>query len=144
MSVETIARVLYDHVNSRFLKYVQEGGESLLGVASKLRNVAGTIINPATEDTLSSADAWLALIDTTLDAIKDTAGIKKITDALPTGDNWIGRTKVGDGSNIAALQSIDGVQHLAAGKANIIDAANSTVAQLGVAGEVSCIHADAG
>ena len=71
--------------------------------------------------------------EATLASIKDTDGIKKITDALPVGDNWIGKTKVGDGTNVAALQSIDGVQHLAAGKANILDVANSTVAQLGAA-----------
>ena len=81
----------------------------------------------ATQVTLAAVLAAIA-------SIKDTDGIKKITDALPVGDNWIGRTKVGDGTNVAALQSIDGVQHLAAGKANIIDTTNSTVAQLGSGG----------
>lgn len=145
MSVETIARVLYDHVNSRFLKYVQDGTESLLGTAAKLRNAAGTIVNPATEgkqddaitkltsldgkdfatqttldavrdnvgeaiespvaytllDRLKASYAKLTEIDTVLDAINLTAGIKKIVDALPIGDNWIGRVKVGDGTHVA-------------------------------------------
>lgn len=46
------AALLYDHVNSRFMKYLQEGTESLLGVAAKIRNAAGTTINPAQDETL--------------------------------------------------------------------------------------------
>ena len=82
--------LLYDHVNSRFLKYIQDGTDSLLGVAAKLRNAAGTTIDPATETTL-------AVIQTVIEAIRDTAGIKKIVDALPAGDNNIG--------NVDAIQS---------------------------------------
>lgn len=40
-----------------------------------------------------------------------------------------------DGADDVAVQSIDGVNHLAAGKANIIDSANSSVAQLAPAAE---------
>jgi hypothetical protein len=177
MSVETIARVLYDHVNSRFLKYVQDGTESLLGTAAKLRNVAGTIVNPATEDTLSTraTQTTVAALETILTAIRDTAGIKKITDQLPAGTNEIGKVAQGtkaagsgawpqvlydasgnavsvvlnnsiyrlesrsaitspDGVDDVAVQTIDGVKHLAAGKANIIDSTNSSVAQLNPAG----------
>lgn len=46
-----------------------------------------------------------AATETTLAAIKDTAGIKKITDALPTGDNTIGRAKVTDGTNVLGVDS---------------------------------------
>jgi len=45
----------------------------------------------ATEATLAGVAR-----ETTLDAIKDTDGIKKITDALPAGDNSIGRVRVRD------------------------------------------------
>lgn len=45
--------ILYDHVNARFMKYVQDGTESLLGVAAKIRNAAGTAINPATDERLT-------------------------------------------------------------------------------------------
>lgn len=45
--------LLYDHVNSRFMKYIQDGTESLLGVAAKIRNAAGTAINPATDENLT-------------------------------------------------------------------------------------------
>lgn len=55
----------------------------------KVYNSSGTLIDPATEATLAS--------------IKDTDGIKKIVDALPTGDNWIGRIKLGDGTNLLAV-----------------------------------------
>lgn len=157
MSVETIARVFYDHVNSRFLKYVQDGTESLLGTAAKLRSVAGDLINPATEgkqddaitkltsldgkdyatqttlasilsgltaaldvalstraseSTLATADGRLTTIDAVLDSIKDIDGIKKITDALPTGDNWIGKVKLGDGTNLADLVADGAVYRL--------------------------------
>jgi len=50
MGKSSIVSLLYDHVNARFIKYIQEGTDSLIGVAAKLRNVAGTIVNPATED----------------------------------------------------------------------------------------------
>ena len=45
--------ILYDHVNARFMKYIQDGTESLLGVAAKIRNAAGTAINPATDERLT-------------------------------------------------------------------------------------------
>lgn len=67
----------------------------------KVYDSAGTAIDPAKESTLSS-------IDTVLKAIRDTAGIKKIVDALPTGDNWIGRIKLGDGTNLVAVLSDGG------------------------------------
>lgn len=62
----------------------------------KVYDSAGTAIDPAKEGTLSS-------VDTVLKAIRDTAGIKKIVDALPAGDNWIGRIKLGDGTNLVAV-----------------------------------------
>jgi hypothetical protein len=75
-----------------------DGGIYRLEVFGKVRRVDGTVINPSTEETLAS--------------IKDTDGIKKITDALPTGDNWIGKTKVGDGTNVADILEWDGVYRL--------------------------------
>jgi hypothetical protein len=90
--------LIFDHVNARFMKYVQDGTDSLLGVAAKIRNAAGTTVNPSTEETVTS--------------IKDTDGIKKITDALPTGDNWVGRVKVGDGTNVADLYDDSGINRL--------------------------------
>lgn len=51
--------------------YIVSGDTNLL-------DMAGAQINPSTEDTLA--------------LIKDTDGIKKITDALPTGTNSIGNT----------------------------------------------------
>jgi len=66
----------------------------------KVYNSSGTLIDPATEGTLDS-------VDTVLKAIRDTAGIKKIVDALPVGDNWIGRVKVGNGTNLLTI-SADG------------------------------------
>lgn len=91
---ESLARILYDSVNSRVAKFIDDSGDSLLGIASKLRNAAGTIVNPATEDTLSAADTKLGTIDGVLDAIKDTDGVKKIVDPLPAGTNNIGDVDV--------------------------------------------------
>ncbi|MHA2333772.1 MAG: hypothetical protein ACXAEU_17230, partial [Candidatus Hodarchaeales archaeon] len=62
-------------------------------------NSSGTTVNPATEDTL--------------DAIKDTDGIKKILDALPSGDNWIGRVRIGDSTNLVAIVNDSGTYRLA-------------------------------
>lgn len=47
----------------------------------------------------TTGNTSLGTIDTALTSIKDTAGIKKITDALPTGTNWLGKLQVGDGTN---------------------------------------------
>ena len=267
---ESLARIIYDSVNSRVAKFIDDNGDSLLAVVGKLRNVAGTIIDPstegkqddaitkltsidgkdfatqttlatlateaklelvrallatidadtsalagvdfatqttlaafktafdardlatqttlaavlvdtgqieallatidvdtsnldvllstrATEATLLLADGRLTTIDAVLDSIKDTDGIKKITDELPAGTQDLGSIRLRDilgnginsvlnnairrlearssitspdGVSDVAVQSIDGVNHLSAGKTNTIDAVNSTVAQL--------------
>ena len=54
----------------------------------------------ATEATLLAADGRLTTIDAVLDSIKDTEGIKKITDQLPAGTNEIGA--VAQGTRAAA------------------------------------------
>jgi hypothetical protein len=68
----------------------------------------------ATESTLSSIDGKATTIDSVLDSIKDVDGIKKITDALPTGDNVIGRVKITDGTEVADIitDSEDGINRL--------------------------------
>jgi hypothetical protein len=71
----------------------------------KVYDSAGNLIDPAKDSSVQS-------LLTTLNAIKDTDGIKKITDALPTGDNWIGKTKVGDGTNVADVLDSGGVKRL--------------------------------
>jgi len=89
----SIARVLFDQ-NGNAIKVTQDGSDYKYEFLGKLRNIAGTIVNPATEDTLAGLDTKLGTIDTVLDSIKDTDGIKKITDALPAGDNNIGNVDV--------------------------------------------------
>jgi hypothetical protein len=59
----------------------------------KVLDTGGTAIDPATQ-------ATVAAIETALNSIKDTDGIKKITDALPVGDNTVGRFKLTDGTNL--------------------------------------------
>jgi len=103
---------LYDHVNAAFVKYVVDGADSLLGVAAKLRNAAGTIVNPATQETA-------AAIQSAIEAIRDTAGIKKITDALPTGANTIGKILIQDGLGLGYLASVDSLNRLLV-SANVI------------------------
>lgn len=90
------------------LKSIQEGSDYFLGAIAKLRNAAGTIINPATEDTLTNIknktdniptdpakeSGKLTSLETILTAIRDTAGVKKITDPLPAGTNNIGDVDV--------------------------------------------------
>lgn len=47
----------------------------------------------------------LTSLETILTAIKNTDGIKKIVDALPAGDNVIGRAKLTDGTNVLVVES---------------------------------------
>ena len=91
---DTVARVLFDE-NGNAIKVTLDGSDYKYEFLGKLRNAAGTIVNPATEDTLSSADTKLGTIDGVLDSIKDTDGIKKITDELPAGTQEIGSVAQG-------------------------------------------------
>jgi hypothetical protein len=61
----------------------------------------------ATQTTLATllTQATGAAIQAVLEAIRDTAGVKKITDALPTGDNIIGRVKLSDGTDLLAIST---------------------------------------
>jgi hypothetical protein len=88
-------------------------GANILGV-----NASGqaAVQNPPNLDAALSTRAS----ETTLASIKDTDGVKKITDALPTGDNVIGRTKVTDGTNVQGVN--------ASGQAAIQDPPNLDVA----------------
>jgi hypothetical protein len=93
---------------------ILDGAVYRLQMQGKVLNASGSQINPATQETLAAADGRLTTIDAVLDSIKDTDGIKKITDALPTGDNGIGRVKLWDGTEVAdvVLDSVDGFNRL--------------------------------
>jgi hypothetical protein len=60
-----------------------------------------TLGTRASETTLAAADTKLGTIDATLDSIKDTDGIKKITDQLPAGTNRIGAVRAVDSLDVA-------------------------------------------
>ena len=66
---------------------------------ASLASIDTKVATEATVATLAT-QATAAAVQGVLEAIRDTAGIKKITDALPTGDNTIGRTKLTDGNNV--------------------------------------------
>jgi len=81
MGLLSPAALLIDSAGN-YLKVVADGAtDKLLGVAAKIRDVAGDVINPSTEETLA--------------AIKDTDGIKKVVDQLPAGTNEIGKVAQG-------------------------------------------------
>jgi len=87
--------VLVDPVSGNTLAVATDGSDKKLDITTKVRNSEGTVVSPATED---GNLATLAEVDfatqTTLAAIKDTDGIKKITDPLPAGENTIGSIDV--------------------------------------------------
>jgi len=93
-------------------------GESLPAGDNNIGNVdvvsSALPTGAATEATLSAADTKLGTIDSVLDSIKDTDGIKKITDALPIGDNIIGRVKLTDGADVVDIieDDEDGIKRL--------------------------------
>lgn len=63
------------------------------------RATEATLATRGSETTLSAVDAKLATIDAVLDSIKDTDGIKKITDSLPAGTNIVGKAVLSDGTS---------------------------------------------
>lgn len=76
------------------------------GGVINLLDSAGNVIDPAKEGTLGD-------VKTILTAIRDTAGVKKITDALPAGGNEVG--KVAQGTKAAATDAWPQVLYDAAG-----------------------------
>lgn len=87
------------------------------------RATEATLATRATETTLAAADTKLGTIDAVLDSIKDTDGVKKITDALPVGDNLIGRVKLSDGTEVADITPDAGVNRLEIlGKVSVVGA----------------------
>lgn len=105
------AAILYD-ANGDPITIVNDGGSTrrVAGI-NKVLNAGGSQINPATQETLATraseatlllADGRLTTIDAVLDAIKDTAGIKRITDPLPAGTNEIGAVAQGTRAAAAA------------------------------------------
>lgn len=111
------AAILYDPSGNP-VSIISDGGVYRLSGVTKVLSAAGAQVNPATEDTLStraseatlatratestlsSVDSWLGLVDTTLDSIKDTDGIKKITDPVAA--------KVGQGPTYLESLSVSG------------------------------------
>lgn len=100
------AAILYD-ADGHPVAVTLDGSIYKLEAFSKLRNSSGTVVNPATEDTLA--------------LIKSTDGIKKIVDALPAGDNNIGNVDLA--SSIPAgtnnIGDVDIASALPAGDNNI-------------------------
>lgn len=80
--------VLYD-ASGNAISILSDGGVYRIQTVGKLLNTSGAQINPATEETLA--------------LIKNTDGIKKIVDALPTGSNTIGKVDQGTGGASAWL-----------------------------------------
>jgi len=61
-----------------------------------------TLATRATADNQTNKAQFTRITDGTNDVVVDASGDLQIihTDALPAGDNWLGRVKVGDGTNI--------------------------------------------
>lgn len=110
--------VLYD-ADGNPVSVVNDGGVRRLASESKILNVSGSQINPATQETLTS--------------IKDTDGIKKITDPLPAGSNLIGTFRLRDGDGAALVDVVtdpeDGLNRLPiSGKVSISSPATPSTA----------------
>lgn len=100
MSDLSPAAIIYD-ASGNPVSIISDGGVYRISGIIKVLDAGGSQVNPATEDTLSAADTKLGTIDGVLDAIKDTDGIKKITDPLPAGTNEIGAVAQGTRASAA-------------------------------------------
>lgn len=75
-------------------------GTEIVGLVGVDPAQTGGLALEATLQTIAT-QATLAAVQAVLEAIRDTSGVKKITDALPSGDNTIGKVKALDGSGNA-------------------------------------------
>src|SRR3989339_1828176 len=86
-----------DGMNSRFIRVASDGAIKIDPTGITTQPISASElplpIGAATETTLG-------LLENILVAIRDTAGVKKITNALPVGDNGIGRFRLWDGTNL--------------------------------------------
>lgn len=71
----------------------------------KVFDSSGNLIDPAT-------NAVAEAIRDAVQAISNSAGVKKIVDALPVGDNVIGRVKLTDGTSVVAVVDDGGIKRL--------------------------------
>jgi hypothetical protein len=85
------AAILYDS-DGHPVGVALDGSIYRLQMSAKVARASdGAFVNPATQETLA--------------AIKDTDGVKKILDALPIGDNRIGKIKVTDDTNVLGVDA---------------------------------------
>ena len=127
-------------------------------------NSSDVQIDPATEPTAIAAKGVLDTIDAAIASVKDTDGVKKITDALPAGtnklgtieisdsilagDNTIGRVKLTDGTNVAGVDANNQLKVIAAANtipavlANFVDTEllNGAASHMGVDGSVTPVE----
>ena len=99
MANDSPASILYDSSGNP-VSIINDSGTYRVAGVNKLLDSGGSPVDPASEGTLQSADGRLTTIDAVLDLIKDTDGVKKITDQLPAGTNEIGA--VAQGTRAAA------------------------------------------
>lgn len=91
---------------------IGSGQKSLTDIYNKLSSIGGSVSitnlpswftssTKTTDDIFSKLDA----IDNALASVGTDKLRTSIVDALPAGDNWVGRVKIGDGANIASIVS---------------------------------------
>jgi len=78
----------------------------------KLDSLDVALSTRATESTLSSVLSKLDAIDNALATVATDKLRTSLVDALPVGDNWIGRTKIGDGTNIPQVADLRNIKAL--------------------------------
>lgn len=86
--IETILTAIRDSAGVKKITDALPAGTNNIGDVDVVSSVLPT--GAATEATLSALNTNAGDIETILTAIRDTAGVKKITDALPAGTNNIG------------------------------------------------------
>ena len=74
-------------------------------VTANPSNLDVALSTRASESTLSAVDSKLGDIRGALASVASDKLRTSIIDSLPSGDNWIGRVKIGDGTNVLSLQT---------------------------------------
>lgn len=138
-SVEGFVVAGKDGSTARFMRVAADGTLRIDPTGTTVQPISASTLplpsGAATESTLAALNVNAQDIETILAAIRDTGGIKKITDpiVLGAGSSGIGKVKIEDGAGSGRVVAVDNANRLVvSANATIVPAASSPVSRQAV------------